>query len=47
MLLAQIKEKNEDIAELKLSISKMDSENKQIVKKFNTMKSQVASLINI
>ena len=47
MLLAQIKEKNEDIAELKLSISKMDSENKQIVKKFNTMKSQVASLINV
>ena len=47
MLLAQIKEKNDDIAELKLSISKMDSENKQIVKKFNTMKSQVASLINV
>ena len=47
MLLAQIKEKNVEIAELKLSISKMDSENKQIVKKFNTMKSQVASLINI
>jgi hypothetical protein len=47
MLLAQIKEKNEEISSLKSTISKIEAENTQTIKKFNTMKSQVASLINV
>ena len=46
MLLTQIKEKNEEIKQLKSNITKIEKESQKTIKQFNTMKSQVSSLIN-
>jgi chromosome segregation ATPase len=47
MLLTQIKEKNEEIKQLVAKMTQIEKESQKTIKQFNTMKSQVASLINV
>ena len=47
MLLTQIKEKNEEIKQLVAKMTQIEKESQKTMKQFNTMKSQVASLINV
>ena len=47
MLLTQIKEKNEEIKQLVIKMTQIEKESQKTIKQFNTMKSQVASLINV
>ncbi len=47
MLLTQIKEKNEEIKQLATKMTQIEKESQKTMKQFNTMKSQVASLINV